>query len=573
MGLKKVKTSIKKDEEGDVGIGTLIIFIAMVLVAAIAASLILYAAALLQQQGQRTVDDAVSEVSGGLTVVNVAGDRNPDGADSSIASGYMPSRDDQPPTGGILWNVTESRDGVSPLGIVLNWSSAIDYGSGLAEEIIYRTSVYDPTNPAVFNEQIARNRLLTLNQLNPSYEMTRLTTGFGSDRQYTDYTARDDNSTSYAYAIVGVDSAGNRVIYTPIDSSASTDDASHDEDQTVPVGGSMTSTSRPDDYSVMLFWVPATDAGSGVGQQLLYRSSVSVGSLANVMVDGRRIISVPIGAELITTLNSTASSYADAPSDEGTYTYYVIVEDWAGNQVSLGTLSYIAENVDSIVPSAVQAFCARQYIQSVEMTWSEASDDETFIGEYLIYRSTSMSALDSVEELRNSTPIASVDSNTIHYYDYSGVSGTLYYYTVVAVDAADNYAQPVIPSNTIQMIEIKVKTVPGSMPILFTSLMIEITDGEKDVTLGFNSAEFGPAGATADSFSVQILRDLDGVFASTFSLSDGGLVKIFVDAGEIGLNLHAESAFSMKFIPSIGQPTIEDCSIPYLGTYRYVNLI
>ncbi len=573
MGLKKARTSIKTDEEADVGIGTLIIFIAMVLVAAIAASLILYAAALLQQQAQRTVDDAVSEVSGGLTVVNVAGDRNPDGADSSIASGYMPSRDDQPPTGGILWNATASNDGVAPLRIVLNWTSAIDYGSGLAEEIIYRTSVYDPTNPAAFNEQIARNRLLTLDQLNPSYELATLTTGFGSDRQYMDYTARDDNSTSYAYAIVGVDAAGNRALYTPIDSSASTDAASHDEDQTIPAGGSMTSTSRPDEYSVMLFWVPATDAGSGVDQQLLYRSTVSVGSLSSEMVDGRRVISISIGAELIAALNSTASSYSDAPSDEGTYTYYVIVEDRAGNQVSLGTLTYNAEVVDSIAPSAVQAFGATQYIQSVEMNWNEASDSETYIGEYLIYRSTSMSALDSVEELRNSTPIASVSSNTTQYCDYSGVSGTLYYYTVVAVDAADNYAQPVIPSNTIQMIEIKVKTVPGSMPILFTSLMIEITDGEKDVTLAFNAAEFGPAGATADSFSVQILRDPDSEFASTFSLSDGGLVKIFVDAGEIGLNLHAESSFSMKFIPSIGQPTIEDCTIPYLGAYRYVNLV
>ncbi|HIH00559.1 TPA: flagellin, partial [Thermoplasmata archaeon] len=90
MGLKKLKTGIRNDEEADIGIGTLIIFIAIVLVSAIAASLMLYAAALLQQQAQKTVDDAVSEVSGGISVVNIAGDRNPDGEDTSIVSGYMP---------------------------------------------------------------------------------------------------------------------------------------------------------------------------------------------------------------------------------------------------------------------------------------------------------------------------------------------------------------------------------------------------------------------------------------------------------------------------------------------------
>ncbi|HIH00557.1 TPA: hypothetical protein HA259_00490, partial [Thermoplasmata archaeon] len=113
------------------------------------------------------------------------------------------------------------------------------------------------------------------------------------------------------------------------------------------------------------------------------------------------------------------------------------------------------------------------------------------------------------------------------------------------------------------MIEIKVETVPGSKPILFTSLMIEITDGETDATLAFNSNILGPEGADATFYSVEILRDINGVFATTFSLTDSGLVKIFIDAGEVGLNLHAQSAFSLKFIPSIGQPTLEECKIPY----------
>lgn len=573
MGLHKLKALGANDEEADIGIGTLIIFIAIVLVAAIAASLILYATALLQEQAERTANDAVSEVSGGLSVVNVAGDRNPDGLSSSIVSGYMPSTDDQAPIGGVLWEVTASADGVTPLRTTINWTSANDYGSGLSEEVIYRTSVYDPTNPAAFNEQIARNRLLTLEQLNPSMELVRLTSGFGPTMQYVDYTVRDDSSTSYAYAIVGVDRAGNMVLYSPVDSSASTSGVSHDEDLTPPSGGSMTSTARPDEYSVALFWVPSSDSGSGVLNQSLYRTKEALTSVTTTLVDGRTTVNVPLTATILKVFDPMTSSYVDSPPETGTYTYFVVVEDRSGNEMFLGTLTFMADTVDSDPPTNAGSVSASQAPQSLFISWTEAADSETAISGYRIYRATSLAAIDTVEELMTSAPLAVLDASARNYSDYSGVRGTLYYYAVVAVDSAGNYAQPSMPSNTIQMIEVKVKTVPGSKPILFTSLMIEITDYETDVTLSFNSWLLGPLGADATRFSVEILRDPSNLFADTFSLYDGALVKIFIDAGEIGLNLHADSSFSMKFIPSIGQPTLEECRVPYLGTYRYVILV
>jgi flagellin-like protein len=572
MGLIKTKCLLQKDDEGDVGIGTLIIFIAIVLVAAIAASLILYAAALLQQQAQKTVDEAVSEVSGGLCIVNIAGDRNPDGADSTIVTGFMPSADVTAPSGGILWNVTATSDGASPLGIVLNWSSASDYGSGLVEEAIDRTSIYDPTNPDWFNEQVARNRLLTLSQLNSTYELVTVTSGFGPSQSYTDYTVRDDNSTSYAYAIVGVDNAGNRVLYMAVDSSSSTDDTTLDEDQVSPVGGSMTSWASTDSYSVMLFWVPPTDAGSGVISQTLYRAAATISAPAAQVVDGRTVLTLP-EAVLIDVFNSTTSSYIDSPPAPGTYSYFIVAEDRSGNQVYLGSLTCTMATADTAAPSAVSNLGAHQAPLSVGLTWTAASDAQTSVDKYLVFRSTGVSALDSVEELRALTPLAILDASELEYYDYTGESSQQYYYTVVAVDIAGNYAQPVCASNTIQMIEIKVKTVPGSVPILFETLVIEITDGETDVTLSYNSFLRGPAGADATQFSVDVLRDPDGVFDATASLASGALVKIFIDAGEIGLNLHAQSSFTMKIIPTVGQPTLEICTIPYIGSYRYVTFI
>jgi len=63
------------DEEGEMGIGTLIIFIAIVLVAAVAASVIISTAYILQQQAQDTANQAIAEVSTGFRVVDVFGDR------------------------------------------------------------------------------------------------------------------------------------------------------------------------------------------------------------------------------------------------------------------------------------------------------------------------------------------------------------------------------------------------------------------------------------------------------------------------------------------------------------------
>jgi archaeal flagellin FlaB len=63
----------KKNDEAAVGIGTLIVFIAMVLVAAIAASVIMQTAETLQQRAYAVGKQTIRDVSSGMRVIGVSG--------------------------------------------------------------------------------------------------------------------------------------------------------------------------------------------------------------------------------------------------------------------------------------------------------------------------------------------------------------------------------------------------------------------------------------------------------------------------------------------------------------------
>jgi len=73
---KKISDILKNKDVGAIGIGAMIVFIAMVLVAGIAASVLVQTANKLEIQAMQTGDQTTAEVASGISVADISGDLN-----------------------------------------------------------------------------------------------------------------------------------------------------------------------------------------------------------------------------------------------------------------------------------------------------------------------------------------------------------------------------------------------------------------------------------------------------------------------------------------------------------------
>ncbi len=71
--MRKISRILKENDLGDMGIGAMIIFIAVVLVAGIAASVLIQTANRLEIQAMQTGQETIGEVSSGLQIIDIEG--------------------------------------------------------------------------------------------------------------------------------------------------------------------------------------------------------------------------------------------------------------------------------------------------------------------------------------------------------------------------------------------------------------------------------------------------------------------------------------------------------------------
>ena len=62
---------VRRDESGSIGIGAMIVFIALILVAAVASTIIIKTAEELQQNAEQTSSDTRQQISGKVALVDV----------------------------------------------------------------------------------------------------------------------------------------------------------------------------------------------------------------------------------------------------------------------------------------------------------------------------------------------------------------------------------------------------------------------------------------------------------------------------------------------------------------------
>ena len=75
---RKIRNILKNKDIGAIGIGAMIVFIAMVLVAGIAASVLVQTANKLEIQAMQTGDQTTAEVATGVKIIDISGEKNTD---------------------------------------------------------------------------------------------------------------------------------------------------------------------------------------------------------------------------------------------------------------------------------------------------------------------------------------------------------------------------------------------------------------------------------------------------------------------------------------------------------------
>ncbi len=242
------------------------------------------------------------------------------------------------------------------------------------------------------------------------------------------------SSSSYAFAVVVRDAAGNRALYSPATQATL--------DVTAPTVGAAISFSSVAGTSLTVNWGAASDGVTAAAdlEYKVVRAAVAtdIDSLAEVDA----ITSGP-GFVQGFTVNITSLPVSGL-SSATSYAFAVVVRDAAGNESLYVPATQTTLDVTAPTPGTAISF-ADVTSSSVTVNWGVASDDVTSTPslEYKLVRATSAAAIDTLAEADAVTGGDLIQDFTANLSARSvtGLSaGTSYAFAVVVRDAANNRA-------------------------------------------------------------------------------------------------------------------------------------
>ncbi len=568
---------LQDSEEGDVGIGTLVIFIAMVLVAAIAASVLINSADKVRQKAEDAVNLVIEDTGNGFKTVSIMGDRYKDGVDSRIVVESQGLEVDKtPPTsinivGGGLEELEVSAAVTAGTGNVSITASggyvqAIDGETGISHYRFYRKA------GSTFAASASEGNYIK------NIPVSALDTA--GDEIY-DYISQDRDITYY-YGLVAVDFAGNfdeNIFLTDSDNSGCDFDLG-DEDDTAPTAPGITDINTGAGQ-ITIVWIAGTDpGGSAVKEHRVYRNFY--GDFVSLDSSGIPLTADGIKGELVKTVLLGTNSATDCHNTLSGEVYYCVVcIDNAGNPtLSAGSTitSIDAPEMDTTSPEQISNLSALRGERTIRLNWNEAEDNQNGVGikEYRIYRSGNKKVFKTIDGLKDAEYLGKTSPDITIFTDYTG-EGSKLYYGVVAVDFASNRGM-VEQKSSIQILEITLALSAGSSTIDMDKTIIEMTDGTKVVVLGLDNSEledekFGEY-ADANSYTLELLRDPDGLFSEGHILGPGALVKLYISTDEdaADFDIEHQSHLIMKFIPKHGSVLTKSIIVPSVMTERYILL-
>lgn len=145
--MKRIKRKEPEEEIGTMGIGTLIIFISIVLVASVAASVFINTVKMLQQQAQKTAEQAMQQVSTSFQVRSCYGYTNDER--TNIDTIYLNlGLGAGSPTQNLNYTLIHIDDGEMDTG--LNYTTGKASGDSYnATELLDPEGYFDTTNPLI----------------------------------------------------------------------------------------------------------------------------------------------------------------------------------------------------------------------------------------------------------------------------------------------------------------------------------------------------------------------------------------------------------------------------------------